>query len=430
MFTSLANLYPLICLLAVFALMLIGVRLRMGLGFSVLGGSLVLAFCFGMGPLDWALAGLDIFKDQATLLVWLVLSLILALSSLMESTQQVERFMLALSRHIHSARIRLVFFPLLIGLLPMPGGAVFSAPLIQAVARKLAVPELDKSLVNYWFRHTAEMTWPLFPAVILAASMGGISTPQLVLYTCPLALGFFGAGWLCLVRGLRFPPLAEEDRQAEFASPAERRASWREVLRQGSPIFLALGGALGLELALGLAFPSVPVDYAVPVALAVGLYCCLRQNGLGFADFVRAVVQRHVLSMIFVVGALGVFKIIIEQSGLIEGLLHLSSGNAALLLAAVAMPLLVGLVTGLLMACVGITMPLLLALVPAGETVLPWIALSLASGFVGAMFSPLHICFVLSCQYFKVDMGRAWKRLPMPCLLFGLYGALYFFLMH
>ena len=429
MFATLAPFYSLLCLLFVFALMLVGVRLRIGLGFSVLAGSLVLALCFGMGPVDWALAGLNIFNDHATLLVWLVLSLILALSSLMERTGQVERFMNALSRHIHSARIRLVFFPMLIGLLPMPGGAVFSAPLIQAVARKLPVPEIDKSLVNYWFRHTAEMTWPLFPAVILAASMGGISTPQLVLFTCPLVLGFFGAGWVSLVRGLNFPKDADSEAATAFSSAQERWDSWREALRQGMPIFLALGGALVLELALGIMFPSIPVDYGVPVALAAGLVVCLRQNSLGLADFARAVMQRHVLGMIFVVGALGVFKIVLEQSGIVQDLLQLGSGSTALLLAAVFMPMLVGVVTGLLMACVGITLPLLAALVPAGENALPWIALSLASGFTGCMFSPLHICFVLSCQYFKVDMAAAWKRLPLPCFLFALYGGLYFLFM-
>ena len=422
MFADIVAFYPLLRLLAVFALMLLGVRLRLGLGLSVLIGSLVLGLWYGMSAWQWAAASVGIFGDTATLLVWCVLSCILALAALMESTGQAERFMIALSCHITSPKARLVFFPVLIGLLPMPGGAVFSAPLIQAVARGLAMPEIDKSLINYWFRHCAEMAWPLFPAIILTASLGGIPTPQLVLYTCPLALSFFGAGWFCLVRGLNFPPTAG-------IPDAEASGSWANVLSQGLPIFVALGGALALEGAIALFLPGVAVDYGVPLALLVGIAVCLRQNMLNATEFFRALFQRHVLSMICMVGALGVFKIILEKSGAVDALMHMGSANMALILAAVVLPGIVGLVTGLLMACAGVTMPLLMALLPEGEAVLPWMALSLSSGFAGTMMSPLHICFVLSCEYFKVDFTTAWRRVPAPSIIFGLAGAAYFFLM-
>jgi hypothetical protein len=89
----------------------------------------------------------------------------------------------------------------------------------------------------------------------------------------------------------------------------------------------------------------------------------------------------------------------------------------------------VSLVTGLSLASVGITLPLLVALVPEGESVLPWLALSMATGFTGHMLSPLHICFVLSCEYFKVDFGASWRRIPLPAFIFCTAGILYFFLM-
>ena len=422
MFADVATFYPLLRLLTVFALMILGVRLRLGLGLSVLIGSLMLALWSDMNPWQWAVASLGVFRDVPTVLVWCVVSLILALSSLMERTRQVERFMIALSHHIRSPRIRLVFFPMLIGLLPMPGGAVFSAPLIQAVARGMPVPEIDKSLINYWFRHTAEMTWPLFPAIILAASIGGVSTLQVVAYTCPLTLVFFGAGWVCLVRGLEFPLTAD------IPNP-EVSGSWGNVFYQGLPIFLALGGALVLEGAIALFLPGVAVDYGVPVALIGGIAVCLRQNKLNAREFFRLVFQRHVLSMIFMVGSLGAFKIILEKSGMVDALMHMGNADMALMLAAIVLPGLVGLVTGLLMACVGVTLPVLVALLPEGESMLPWLAVALTSGFTGCMISPLHICFVLSCEYFKVDFASSWRRIPVPSILFGLAGILYFFLM-
>ena len=422
MFADIATFYPLLRLLTVFGLMVLGVRLGLGLGLSALIGSLMLALWSDMSVWQWAVASLGVFNDAPTVLVWCVLSLILALTSLMERTGQAERFMIALSRHITSPKIRLVFFPVLIGLLPMPGGAAFSAPLIQAVARGLPVPEIDKSLINYWFRHTAETTWPLFPAIILAAGIGGISTLHVVAYTCPLALIFFCVGWVCLVHGLEFPLTAG------MAHP-DLPASCGNAIFQGLPIFLALGGALALEGIIALLLPGVAVDYGAPVALVGGIAVCLRQNKLHVRDFVQAVFQRHVLSMIFMVGSLGVFKIILETSNTVDALMRMGSADMALALAAIVLPGLVGLVTGMLMACVGVTLPLLMALLPAGEAILPWLAVSLSSGFTGCMISPLHICFVLSCEYFKVDFAASWRRIPLPSILFGFAGILYFFLM-
>ena len=421
MFADIASFSPLLQLLTIFALMVLGVRLNLGLGLSVLIGSLVLALWSDMNVWQWAAASIGVFNDVTTVFVWCVVALILALSSLMERTGQVERFMLALSCHIKSPKIRLVFFPMLIGLLPMPGGAVFSAPLIRAVAQKLPVPEIDKSLINYWFRHVAEIAWPLFPAIILAASIGDISVLQLVAYTCPLVLVFFCAGWLFLVRGLEFPPAAD------ILNP-EISGDWGNVLYQGLPIFLALGGALALMGAFSFFLPGVRVDYGVPVALICGIAACLLQNGLKVTEFFRVVFQRHVLSMIFIIAALGVFKIILETSGMIHALMHVGSADMALILAAIVLPFLVGLVTGLFLASVGVTAPLLMALMPAGESIVPWLMLSLTSGFVGNMISPLHICFVLSCEYFKVNFAASWRRLPAPTMLFAFVGVLYFFL--
>jgi hypothetical protein len=195
------------------------------------------------------------------------------------------------------------------------------------------------------------------------------------------------------------------------------------------PIFVALGGALALEGAIALVLPDVPVDYGVPAAMLGAIAVCLRQNKLQATDFFRVVVQRQVLSMIFMIGALGVFKIMLEASGAVTALMHMGSADMALFLAAAVLPGLVGVVTGLLMAGVGVSVPLMLALLPEGAPVLPWLALALTASFTGTMISPLHICFVLSCEYFKVDLAASWKRVPAPSFLFGLAGVVYFFLM-
>lgn len=412
---------PYLKLILVFTAMLVGVRRKLGLGLSALGGSLLLALLFGLSPLRWLELGLEIFTDRSILAVWGVIVLVLSLSSLMELTGQAERFMAALAHKITSPMLRMVFFPILIGLLPMPGGAVFSAPMINAVAKDLHVAEEDKSLINYWFRHSAEMSWPLFPALILASGMAGLSTPQLVLWTMPMSAVFLLVGWLFFVRPLKVaspPPMADS-------------GQWTQVCKHGAPIFVALAGALFFEVLFAYFLPQRPMDEGVLVALTLAVLLCLRQNGLGGRALVQALSRPSVRSMIFIVGALGVFKNVLVGGGVVSVLMAKGSGLVALWLTATLLPMLVSALTGLLIASVGATFPLLIVLaqtVDGGAHLVQWLALGLASGLTGSMISPLHICFVLSCEYFNVDLGASWRRLPAPCVLFFLCGVAYFFI--
>lgn len=420
---SLALFLPYAKLIAVFTLMLLGMRCRLGLGLSVLLGSLCIALLFGCSVPDWLRLAGGVFQDSVILTVWGVVALVLALSALMESSGQAERFMNALSLRVSSPAARLVFFPILIGLLPMPGGAVFSAPMITAVTKNLHVPEVDKSLVNYWFRHVAELSWPLYPAVILAASFAGISTALLGVWTFPLTLACFGVGWLFLIRPLSMPA-------AMTAAATSEEGRWSNILRQGAPIFISLAGALLLEAVF--ACTSIPMDYGILFALAAGLLCCLRQNGLGIGDFCRTLVRPHVLKMLFMIGALGVFKNVLSQGGVAQSIIDAGSGDAAIWLLATVLSALMGLLTGMLVACVGAVAPLLLVMVESAYGpghALPWLTLCMISGAAGYMASPLHICFVLSCQYFKVDMATAWRRMPLPALAYWLCGFVYFLLL-
>lgn len=411
MFDVFASSLPFLKLALVFATMLLGVRFKLGLGLSALAGSFFLALLFGVAPDRWFSLALSIFTERSILTVWGVIVLVLSLSNLMEQTGQAERFMAALAHKITSPTLRMVFFPVLIGMLPMPGGAVFSAPMINAVARGLNVPEADKSLINYWFRHSAEMSWPLFPALILAAGMAGVSTPQLVFWTAPMSLAFLATGWLFFVRPLHVGP----------TPPLQGSGSWAEVLRQGAPILTALLGALLFELLFALLLPQWPMDDGVLVALLLSVGVCLRQNGLGVRAFAATVNKPSVRSMVFIVGALGVFKNVLAGGGVVQALLSTGTGVGMLWFTALALPVLVGALTGMMMACVGSTFPLLIVLaqtVDGSGHMVQWVALGMMAALTGCMISPLHICFVLSCEYFKVGMGASWRRLPAPSLFF------------
>ena len=155
------KLVPFIKVLSAFVLMLVGIRFKAGIGLSILMGAFAMGLLFGMGPISFAETGVLALGQEKFLFLAGIVGLILILSDAMERSGQSRRLMGTLSGYLTSPRLRLVFFPALIGLLPMPGGAVFSAPMVKTVSEEMRIKNSDRAVVNYWFRHVWELSWPL-----------------------------------------------------------------------------------------------------------------------------------------------------------------------------------------------------------------------------------------------------------------------------
>jgi len=418
------SLVPFLKVLAAFVLMLVGIRLKAGIGLSILAGGLAMALLFGMGLVEWGKVGMLALTQEKFLFLAAIVGLILVLSDAMERSGQSKRLMDALSGYLTSPRLRLVFFPALIGMLPMPGGAVFSAPMVKSVSEDMKVTNADRAVVNYWFRHVWEVCWPLYPGIILTVALADMTIADLISKTWPGALVMIGAGWFFFLR----PGVLG---RGELMAPMPFVAGGkRAALREGVPLLIAIGGAIGLETAISAFTASVPFEWGVIVALAGGVVCVMAQNTELGLPFLKDVITRKSLwSMVFVIVAIFVFKDVMMAAGVVEEMSQAAGGGAALFAAAVFLPFLVGMVAGINVAFVGATFPLLLALLETlgmqGQMI-PYLILATFAGFTGVMISPIHICLILTCQYFECDLAKTWRKLVAPCLVLMASGVLLF----
>lgn len=426
---SLVGMMPLIKIFFVFFCMLAGIRLKFGLGPSVLGGSVVLALLMDMGAYNWFYAAIQGLMSAKT--GWLVclVSLIMVLSGMMERTGQSRRVMDSLTGFLKSPRLRLVFFPSLIGLLPMPGGAIFSAPMIKEAAKGLDVSDLDKAVLNYWFRHVWELAWPLYPGMILAAAISGLPIFRFVGYTAPGVICCLLLGYFFYLRPGRLPLKASS---IASANETQTRGDARAALREGLPLIVAIGGSFGLEALLSVVFPGVPFEAGIVAALTGAILCVALRNRGSLSIAREVLTEKKFLGLVFMIISVFVFKDVLGESGLVEELSQVAGGETALIAAAVLVPFLVGVVSGITMAFVGAAMPLVVGLAGTmnlGEQLPAWVVLCMFSGFSGIMASPIHICFLLTCQYFGIDLYAAWKRIIIPCALLLTFGVAYFFVL-
>ena len=184
----------------VLGIILTGLKFKIPLSFSLLIGGGFLGIFFHMPIVDFLIATKDGTFSIDTLSLVVIVTGILILSNGMSASGRLERIVESFKGVVGESRITLVTFPALIGLLPMPGGAVFSAPMVGAVSENSTLPNYHKTIINYWFRHIWEYWLPLYPGVILAITLTNIPAWKFMLMNLPMTFVVLGWGYLLILR--------------------------------------------------------------------------------------------------------------------------------------------------------------------------------------------------------------------------------------
>ena len=141
------------------------------------------------------------------------------LSGVQGASGQGRRLVLSLERIIRWPRVPLIIFPAMVGLLLMPGGALFSCPMLEEADQGLNIEPGRKVLINYWFRHIWEVSWPLYPGYVLVSSLLGLDLPTLLRYTFPIVVMAVVIGWFFLMRDILPPRPARPTAGPKSARP-------------------------------------------------------------------------------------------------------------------------------------------------------------------------------------------------------------------
>ena len=205
------------------------------------------------------------------------------------------------------------------------------------------------------------------------------------------------------------------------AGSARRRAIPGPCSARGCRCLIAIAGAIGLEAGIAALLPGMDFEWGVIVALALGVACVMAQNTSLGLQFLRAVLAKKSLwSMLFVIVAIFVFKDVMQAAGVVGEMARAAGGDAALIASATFLPFLVGMVAGINVAFVGATFPLMLGVLDTlgmRDQTIPYLVLASFFGFTGVMVSPIHICFILTCQYFGCDLASTWRKVVAPGLI-------------
>jgi integral membrane protein (TIGR00529 family) len=380
---------------------------------AIAAGALVLGLWSGqplvrVGSIAWAR-----FSSLDNLLLMVVICQIIWLSSLMAETGVMQDMVQSVRARVPH-RMSFAALPAVIGLLPMPGGAMFSAPMVDSADSSGQLPSLLKAQTNYWYRHVWEYWWPLYPGVILTLGMTGLEIWQLIPAQLPVsALAILG-GYLFLLR--RIPPGGQPD-------PAPQAAG-RSFLLLTAPIITVIT----TYAAILMAFPWVKdVSRYIPIVigLSLSLIVLQLQRRAAWFSWRKVLLSRRTLYMTILVAVIRIYGAMIEAR-LPGGMLLVEQmrGELATLglpegLFILLIPLIAGLAVGINVGTIGASLPVVLTLLgpaPPLVVLLPTTVLAYAAGFMGQMLSPVHVCLVVSNQYFKTSLLRSLGRLILPVI--------------
>jgi integral membrane protein (TIGR00529 family) len=424
--TILENIPAIFKMIVIFLLVLSCIRKKLSLGNAFLLGSLFLCLLFGMHPRVALKSMLTSITDPKTLSIAVIVSLIMVLSTSMELAGQMQRMLKNFQGLISRPRLNLIVFPALIGLLPMPGGAVFSAPMVKELGSGSKLSEVQLSFVNYWFRHIWEYWWPLYPGILLTTVLTEINLLTIMLIMCPFTAIAVWLGY----RALKGPDNFSK------ASADFRQPSLWPFIRELMPILVVIFPGLGLGILLSKLLSGFLIsrEIGLILALCAAITWVWYQNPLSKKQKVSTLTSPQLLKMIYMIFGILIFKGILTDSRAAASISQeLMQMHIPLTLIAAILPLLVGMSSGIVIAFLGSTLPILVPLIRSlGETqFLPAYAmLIIACGFAGVMLSPLHLCFLLSNEYFAVSIGSVYRYLWLPCVCLIGAATAYFWMLH
>jgi len=386
---------PSLALLVAIAGILILIRLKVRPSLAIFAGSLILSLLL-LSPGSLPGHMFHTLIDRQTLTLLAVVASALALSRLMEVKGLLTSLAATMERL--GPKIAMHLVPATIGLVPMPAGALVSATALRDLANRMGLSPERVTFINYWFRHIWETSLPVYPAIIATSVIMSVQLSSVTLTLLPVTALVVALGAVSSYRMLK------SIQRYETKERTSKKSIAHNLLRTSWPILLIVG----------LVMAGLDVLIAFPLTLV--LLAC--QQRARWPELKIALKYGADLQILFLLYSIMLFKATIESAGaaytLFSDMQYIGMPTPVIL---ALLPFLMGFVTGISMGFVGISLPLLVPFIALGSQVNSYaLMLAYISGYVGVLLSPLHLCLLLSVEYFKASFAKVYKLILPPLL--------------
>ncbi len=376
----------------IFVIILFLLRKRLDIGYVMLIASALLFLLYQMSFASIWKTCKDAALNSVTIKLILALSFIRIFEMILREHAVLTQMMDAVKAIFKNRKVVTASMPLLIGLLPSVGGAYFSCPMVAEATKDIKMSQEEKGFVNYWMRHPWEYILPLYPGILLASAVSQIEIHTLITVNLVYAVFIVITAVIFGMHGIRGVIETEE-----------------RLSKKGVWSFLPFAAVLLLVF-----IAHIELHYAL-IAVVIGLLIFYRYN---FKAILSCLKHGFSPDVIILILSVMLFKEATEVSGAVSNVSQFFMKEGIPIFPILfLLPFITGLLTGLTIGFVGSTFPLLLSLV--GNSSVSAISFAFASGFLGVLLSPVHICLILTKEYFKADLWGIYKMtIPASFIVF------------
>lgn len=282
--------------------------------------------------------------------------------------------------------------PAILGLLPMPGGALLSAPILEKAGE--GVSNDLKVAINDWFRHLFVMIYPLSSALIASAKIADLNVYMAALYLLP-TFGFaLFLGYLFFVRKVH-----------------------------GSMTYVGVFSLAKLLVPLGIILSAPFIDFTLKKIVDLPIKEIATVLGVSVAFLLSWRLSSRSLHLGKIARQMRPWNFALIILGMFVFLHIFQASNVADLIASIPLPVatlcvvagfILGFATGRVLLPASIILPVYLTVNPLSALTF---AIIYTSIFFGYVISPVHPCVAVSLEYFNVSLKRFFVLLLPPTVI-------------
>ena len=368
------------------------------LGIVLTSGALGFAILAGVDILQTLI---NVFTNPSIILLIIIMTLLPILGGIMEESglmiEMIQKMRI-------SKKSSLMMIPALFGLLPVPGGALMSAPIVQQIDS-----EGDANIkvsINIWYRHMLIIVYPLSSSLLIVSILTDINLYILVISLMPGLIVMWLIGYITLVKNI-----------SSFSEQGER--DLKRAFHNIIPILIA-----PIVDFIGRTFFNFSVpEFFLFIGLLISIWLALRFGKMRFSSIKDISKKMKIWRFPLIIFSMFFFLEVFILSGAPEEIASLDLSLFLLIL----LGFFLGFATGRIQLPVSIVIPIYLAqftgtTMPLLDFVFIFTSLSL-----GYLITPIHPCVAYSIEYFGTNFIKVLKILGKPVLisfiiLLSLYG--------
>jgi len=402
----------LIAMTAALLVLVVLLQKKVKVGKAMLAAAIVLAAILGVGPMSvWNGLAKEwhekTFTETTGYLFVSLTALLLfvnVIGAIMVETGISKRLTPAIHGLFRSRRASLAAIPLMMGMLPTPGGIMLSAPMVKDMGESMKVSASRIAAINFYFRHQFEPVWPLFPALPLAQAILAVPVIKIICYNSSLIVTSILGGIVFLLF---------------FGIPkSETKTKHKHVLHNLKDFMHGFWPiALSIILYAGWNIPPA-------IGVLIGIIGLLILHKLPFEKWGKVFSKMKEPDLVLLILAAMIFKLCLNISGAVPEIAALmSKAQIPPYIILFALPFFVAFLTGVTSATVAITFPFLTSYIGTSDQAnLALATLAFSGTFCGLMVTPVHLCLALSAGYFKVSIVDIVAKLILPTAAIAVAG--------